>query len=46
MDNEETLSHVFMKISSYKDLIVWQKGMELVVEIYELTEHFPRSEMY
>ena len=33
-------------IQSYKDLIVWQKAMELVVLIYELTEQFPKSEVY
>ena len=33
-------------IYSYKDLIVWQKAMELVVSIYELTEQYPNSELY
>lgn len=33
-------------ISSYKDLIVWQRAIELVVEIYKLTEDFPREEIY
>ncbi len=33
-------------INTYKDLIVWQKGMDLVTEIYNLTEQFPRSEIY
>jgi len=31
---------------SYKDLIVWQKSMDLVVVIYELTDKFPKSEIY
>ncbi|MBI3589210.1 MAG: four helix bundle protein [Candidatus Liptonbacteria bacterium] len=31
---------------SYKDLVVWQRSMELVVAVYELTEQFPKSEMY
>ncbi len=35
-----------MEIQSYKDLIAWQKAMELVVAIYELTELFPKSETY
>ena len=35
-----------MKIQTYKDLIVWQKSMELVVEIYKLTDLFPKSEAY
>ena len=33
-------------INTYKDLIVWQKSMNLVVEVYKLTECFPRSEIY
>ncbi len=33
-------------IQSYKDLIVWQKSMGLTVLIYELTEKFPKSEIY
>lgn len=33
-------------ITSYKDLIVWQKSMELVIEIYKLTENFPKTEQY
>lgn len=33
-------------IQSYKDLIVWQKSLELVVAVYELTDQFPKSEMY
>lgn len=34
------------KIFSYKDLIVWQRAMELVVEIYDLTKKFPKEEIY
>jgi len=33
-------------IHSYKDLIVWQRSMELVVSIYELTDQFPKEEIY
>lgn len=35
-----------MNITSYKDLIVWQKAMELVTEIYRLTSLFPKSELF
>ena len=35
-----------MKTNSYKDLVIWQKSMELVVEIYALTKQFPKSESY
>ncbi len=33
-------------IRSYKDLVVWQKAMDLVVEIYRLTENYPKTEIY
>ncbi len=35
-----------MNTKSFKDLIVWQKSIELVVEIYRLTELFPKSEIF
>ncbi len=34
------------KVESFKDLIVWQKGIELVNEIYKVTKHFPKEELY
>ena len=34
------------KIHNYKDLIVWQKAIELVIEIYKITELYPESEKY
>ncbi len=30
----------------YKDLIVWQKSMDLVDEIYKLTRKLPKEETY
>jgi len=33
-----------LPINTYKDLVVWQKSMELVVAVYELTEQYPKSE--
>ena len=35
-----------MQIKSYENLIVWQKSMDLVVVVYQLTDEFPRSELY
>jgi four helix bundle protein len=32
--------------SSYKDLIAWQKGMELVAAIYDATHGFPSHEQF
>ena len=34
------------QINTYKNLIVWQKGIDLVVNLYELTEQFPKEELY
>ena len=34
------------KITSYKDLIVWQKSYELVKLVYKITEKLPPSEDY
>ena len=31
---------------SHKDLIVWQKAIELVVEIYRITSKFPHLELF
>ena len=35
-----------MYLKSYKELVVWQKSMELAVSIYKLTSKFPQSEIY
>ncbi len=32
--------------NDYKNLIVWQKSMELVVEVYGLTSKYPGNELY
>lgn len=31
---------------SYRDLVVWQKGIELTKRIYELTKKFPTEERF
>lgn len=33
-------------VKSYKDLIVWQKGIELVKLVYRITAQFPKEELY
>ena len=32
--------------NSYKDLKVWQKGIEIVDRVYALTAKFPKEELY
>ncbi len=34
------------KMQSYKDLIVYQKGYKLSLEIYRVTNNFPKEELY
>jgi four helix bundle protein len=33
-------------IQSFRDLVVWQKGMVLVPEIYRLSKKFPKDELF
>jgi four helix bundle protein len=34
------------KITSHKDLKVWQESMTLVTQIYKISEDFPKHEIY
>ena len=33
-------------MDGYRELMVWQKGMDLVVAVYRLTATFPKSETF
>ncbi len=35
-----------MSLTNYKELIVWQKSMSLVTEIYQLVKFLPKEETY
>lgn len=35
-----------MKVKNYLELIVWQKAMDLVEEVYIASKNFPREEIY
>ncbi|MGH7137454.1 MAG: four helix bundle protein [Pirellulales bacterium] len=35
-----------MTVTNYRDLIAWQKAMDLTVAVYELSEKFPREEIF
>jgi four helix bundle protein len=39
----ETQRH---KVKTYRELIVWQKAMQLVTQIYKNTEDLPKEELY
>ncbi len=34
------------KTKSFEELIVWQKAYQFVLNIYKITENFPKHEMY
>ena len=34
------------EIKSYKDLLIWQKGIEIVCMTYQLVSSFPKDELY
>jgi len=33
-------------VQSYRDLVAWNKAMELVTEIYRVTKKFPKEELF
>ncbi|MDR1699281.1 MAG: four helix bundle protein [Prevotellaceae bacterium] len=33
-------------VKTHKDLLVWQKSMDFVVDIYAITKSFPNSELF
>jgi four helix bundle protein len=33
-------------VQSYRDLVAWQKAMELVTEIYRISQNFPKEELF
>jgi four helix bundle protein len=33
-------------VQSYRDLVIWNKAMELVTEIYRMTQGFPKEELF
>lgn len=33
-------------LNSYKELIVWQKSIDLIVQVYNITKSFPKEEIY
>ena len=40
------MSLVRMPVRSYRDLVAWQKAMELVVSVYTCTQSFQKTETY
>ena len=34
------------RVKSYKDLLIWQKGIELIKDVYQVVKKFPREETY
>lgn len=34
------------EIKTYKDLLIWQKGFQIVIAIYKLVKTFPQEELY
>ena len=34
------------KVRDFKDLVIWQKGIEIAMSIYSLTDTFPKTEQF
>jgi four helix bundle protein len=35
-----------MGIKTFRDLMIWQKGLEIVIDVYRMTKGFPKEETY
>ena len=46
MNRVKGIVEINYMINSFKELIVWQKAMELVKEVYDISKKLPREEMY
>jgi len=45
-ENEKQKIKMEKGIKKFKDLGIWQKGIEIVSDIYILTKKFPKVELY
>lgn len=43
---ERSVANSKTKVKSYKDLLVWQKGIKLAKNVYQLTQAFPDAERF
>ena len=34
------------EIKSYKDLLIWQRGIQIIKKTYQLVDVFPKEEIY
>ncbi len=44
--DQKAAANTNAKVRSYKDLQVWQKGMELAKQVYRITQGFPNEEKF
>ena len=42
----DQVSGVSKMVRSFRDLIVWQRSIQMSVAVYRLTQQFPREELY
>jgi four helix bundle protein len=43
---EQSEKSLKTQIRTYRDLLIWQKSMILVMEVYKTTQNFPKDEIY
>jgi len=34
------------KVTSFRDLVIWQKGLDIAKEVYEITKSLPKEEIF
>ena len=42
----QLLTAVAMRVRDYRDLLVWQRAVDFVAEIYRISAQFPRTEQF
>jgi len=45
-NNKKNRERMNIVVKTYRDLIVWQKAMVLVTEVYRISKNIPASEIY
>jgi four helix bundle protein len=43
---ERNVNRNMLSMKTHKDLIAWQKSLDFVTRIYQITKHYPKEEMY
>ena len=46
MNEQGTVKPKTIMVKTFRDLIVWQKAMDLIIMVYRISSGFPKDELY